>query len=149
MIKLRFPEYKFRFKESGDNYRIFDIIRKKFVVLTPEEWVRQHAVHFLTETLQYPETLISVEKPITASGCTMRYDIIVYNRQHKPALITECKAPGVRLTGATIEQVTRYNIFSQAGWVYITNGLEHFLYKVDFKEKKFSGVKDFPAFGEL
>ena len=149
MEKLNFPEYRFRIKESGISYTIFDVVRKKFVALTPEEWVRQHVIHHFTETLEYPASLISVEKTIKTSGRSDRFDLIVYNRNHEPAMIVECKAPNIILSASVVEQVSRYNIFSKAGWVYITNGLQHYLYRIDFKTKKTKSSDNFPAFTEL
>lgn len=149
LTPLNFPAFSFRLKESDKGKQIFDPIRKKFVALTPEEWVRQHVIRLFTETLAYPPSLISVEKSFTHAGAAMRYDLVVFNRNQEPALIAECKQPDVILSAATIEQVTRYNLFSKAGRVYITNGLTHFLYKVDFENKCFENESGFPAFGQL
>ena len=149
MERLNFPDFNFRIKGSDPDFHIFDIIRKKFVALSPEEWVRQNVLHLFTETLKYPPTLISVEKQITQAGKTMRYDIVVYNRNHVPAMIVECKQAKVKLSSATVEQVTRYNAFAKAGYVYITNGITHFIYNVDFINSTFKTEDKFPAFNEL
>jgi hypothetical protein len=149
LTTLNFPVFSFRVKESDRGRQIFDPIRKKFVALSPEEWVRQHVIRLFIETLAYPATLISVEKSFVLSGSAMRYDIVVFNREHQPAMIVECKQPDVTLTAATVEQVTRYNLFSKAGRVYITNGLTHYLYKVDFEKKSFENESGFPAFDIL
>lgn len=129
---LNFPEINLRFQnnEKG-NLQLFDTIRKKFVDVTPEEWVRQHIIHFLISHLQVPASVISVEKQINLNGTKKRYDIVVFNNILKPILIIECKAPFVEINQLTINQALRYNIKLNVPFVFLSNGLNHIFIKMD------------------
>ena len=110
MQNLNFPTYSFRLKNSENNTHIFDVIRKKFVVLQPEEWVRQHCVQYLIHEKNYPISLINVEKVVLINGLKKRYDIVVFNPDGSLALVVECKAPKVKITQAAFDQIARYNL---------------------------------------
>mgnify|MGYP001185120670 FL=1 len=127
MQKLNFPEYLFRFKNSENKVLIFDEIRKKFVALTPEEWVRQHVVKFLLEEKKYPKSYINVEKNIKINGLTKRYDIVVFNPDGSIFLLVECKAPEVSITQNVFDQIARYNLKLNAQYLMVTNGLNNYL----------------------
>ena len=109
MNKLNFPSYSFRFKNSENKVAIFDEIRKKFVVLTPEEWVRQHTIFYLMEECNYPKSLINVEKQVKINGMSKRYDIVVFNSDGSIFLIVECKQPDVAISQNAFDQIARYN----------------------------------------
>ncbi len=126
MQNLNFPTYSFRFKNSENITHIFDVIRKRFVVLQAEEWVRQHCVHYLIHEKKYPISLINVEKTILINGLKKRYDIVVFNPDGSLAIVVECKAPKVKITQAAFDQIARYNLVLKAPYLMVTNGLNHY-----------------------
>lgn len=144
MQKLNFPEYSFRFKNSENRAMVFDEIRKKFVVLTPEEWVRLHVVQFLLNEHQYPKGLINVEKQLKLNNTTKRYDIVVFNRDGTVFMIVECKAPSIPISQLTFDQIARYNLTLDAQYLMVTNGLEHYFCQMDFKNKRYNFLKNVP-----
>ncbi len=146
MQKLNFPSYKFRFKNNENKTLIFDEIRKKFVVLQPEEWVRQHCLKFLIEEKKYPNSLINVEKTIELNGLKKRYDIVIYNPDGSIFLIVECKSPSIKLTQNTFDQIARYNLALNSKYLMITNGIEHYYCFIDFKTKSYQFLKEIPKF---
>ena len=129
MVNLNLPTYDFRYRTSGQSKEIFDAIRKKFVMLTPEEWVRQNFIMYLREELKYPSGLISVEKGLTLNGLKKRTDIVVHNQQGSPWMIVECKAPGITLTENTFYQSSAYHLRLKVKYLVVTNGLLHFCSK--------------------
>ncbi len=146
MQQLNFPTYSFRFKNSENKVAIFDEIRKKFIHLTPEEWVRQHVVQFLQLEKNYPKSLINVEKLVTLYGLNKRYDIVVYQPNGELLLLIECKAPKVAVTQDTFDQIARYNLKLKAKFLMITNGLNHYFCQMDFENEKYVFLKDLPHF---
>ncbi len=122
MIKIVYPDKKPTIKTEGGKESVFCIIRKRWVLLTPEEWVRQNFLLYLTESLSYPASLIAVEKQLNLGDLKKRFDIVVYGKDTKPFIITECKEMNVPLTENVLQQVLRYNINIQAGYLIITNG---------------------------
>lgn len=144
MQRLQFPEYSFRFKNSENKPLIFDEIRKKFIVLNPEEWVRQHVVQFLIQEKNYSENLINVEKQLKLHKTTKRYDIVVFNSDGSVFLIVECKAPSVSITQETFDQIARYNMALNASYLMVTNGLDHYFCQIDFKNEGYVFLKDLP-----
>jgi hypothetical protein len=146
MQKLNFPAYSFRFKNSENKVSIFDEIRKKFVILTPEEWVRQNVVRFLIEEKKYSKSYINVEKVIKVNGITKRYDIVVFEPNGKLFLLIECKAPEVTISQTTFDQIARYNLVLNAQYLMVTNGLNHYFCQMDFENEKYLFLKDFPAY---
>jgi hypothetical protein len=148
MQPLNLPTYKFRIKSSENKHFIFDIIRKKYMVLTPEEWVRQHFIHYLIEEKKYPISLIAVEKKLTINKLTKRTDILVFNNKGLPNIIVECKAPSVKITQETFDQIARYNLKLEANYLITTNGLEHFYCKMDTKNEQYIFLKNLPAYSD-
>ncbi len=146
MQPLNFPEYEFRFKGNENNPYIFDIIRKKFVILTPEEWVRQHVIQFLVFEKKYPMTLINVEKQLLVNKMIKRYDIVGYQSTGKIQLVVECKAPSVKITQQTFDQIARYNMVLQADYLMVTNGLQHFYCKMDYQNKQYLFKEKLPLY---
>lgn len=144
MQSLNFPDYVFRFKSNENKPLIFDEIRKKFVVLTPEEWVRQHTLHFLLNEKKYPASHINVEKQIKLHDTTKRYDIVVYNRDGSIHLIVECKAPKIPINQMVFDQIARYNFVLNADYLMVTNGLEHYYCQMDFIDEKYLFLKELP-----
>jgi len=148
MTPLNFPEYKFKIKSESDSEFIFDEIRKKWLVLTPEEWVRQHVVRYLTEEKKYSSSLIEIEKQIELNELVKRCDIIVNNRSGKPAMIIECKAPSVPITQDTFDQAIRYNMTLKVPFLLLTNGMKHFCFEVKENESPVF-LKGIPEYDEF
>lgn len=146
MQKLNFPAYSFRFKNSENKVAIFDVIRKKFIILTPEEWVRQHTVQFLLEEKKYPKSYINVEKLIKVNDITKRYDIAVFRPNGNLFLLIECKAPEITISQDTFDQIARYNLKLKAEYLMVTNGLNHYFCQMDFENEKYVFLKDLPNF---
>ncbi|WP_438423818.1 type I restriction enzyme HsdR N-terminal domain-containing protein [Aquimarina macrocephali] len=146
MQKLNFPEYRFRFKNSENKVSIFDRIRKKFIILTPEEWVRQHTIHYLIEEKKYPESLINVEKLIQLNGLNKRYDIIIFNPDGSIFLIIECKSARVKITQEVFDQIARYNLALDSEYLMITNGLDHYYCQMNYTDKQYTFLKDIPDY---
>ncbi len=146
MIKLNFPNYSFRFKNSENKVAIFDEIRKKFVVLTPEEWVRQHVVQYLLLEKKYPKSLINVEKLVKVNGLNKRYDIVVFQPNGEIFLLIECKAPEVAISQQTFDQIARYNLQLNAQFLMVTNGLNHYFCQMDFENEQYVFLREAPEF---
>lgn len=146
MRPLNFPSYDFRLKNSENNTHIFDAIRKKFVVLQPEEWVRQHVVNYLIIDKKYPKSLINVEKQLTINGIQKRYDVVVYTPDGHITILVECKAPEINITQNTFDQIARYNMQLKAKYLMVTNGLTHYYCKIDFVAEKYRFLTDIPDF---
>ena len=146
MQNLNFPDYTFRFKSNENKPLIFDVIRKKFVSLTPEEWVRQHVIQFLITEKKYPTSLLSVEKQLTLHNEVKRYDIVVYNTDGSIHVIVECKSFNVSITQKTFDQIARYNLSLNATFLMITNGMNHYFCSLDYEAKKYTFMKDIPCY---
>ncbi|GAA4947679.1 type I restriction enzyme HsdR N-terminal domain-containing protein [Algibacter agarivorans] len=146
MQDLNFPKYSFRFKNSENKVSIFDSIRKKFVILQPEEWVRQHSIQYLIEEKGYPKSLINIEKELTINTLKKRYDIVVFNPDGSIHLIVECKAPRININQDTFDQIARYNLELNASYLMVTNGLNHYYCQMDFENEKYRFLKDIPGY---
>ena len=146
MQKLNLPTYNFKLKSNENKTLIFDNLRKKYMVLTPEEWVRQHFVRFLIDNKNYPISLIALEKQLLVNNRKKRSDILVFNTTGEPEILVECKAPQIRITQATFDQIARYNLKLKANYLIVTNGLEHFYCKMDFENKKYVFLKEVPDY---
>ncbi|WP_425237172.1 type I restriction enzyme HsdR N-terminal domain-containing protein [Ulvibacterium sp.] len=146
MQKLSFPTYDFRFKSRENKICIFDVIRKKFVVLQPEEWVRQHVIHYLIYEKRYPKSLINVEKQLAINSIKKRYDVVVFKNDGSIHTLVECKAPEIRITQRTFDQIARYNMKLNADYLMVTNGMEHFYCKMDYEAEKYHFLEHIPDF---
>ena len=145
MQQLNFPPYDFRFKNSENNLAIFDEIRKKFVMLTPEEWVRQHVLQYLLVEKKYPKSWINVEKILKINGLTKRYDVVVFNPDGSIFLLVECKAPEVKVSQSTFDQIARYNMTMKANYLMVTNGHNHYFCQMDFVNEAYVFLKELPV----
>lgn len=146
MQKLNFPGYTFRFKNSENKVAIFDEIRKKFILLTPEEWVRQHVVKLLLEEKKYPKSYINVEKVLKINGLTKRYDVVVFQPDGKIHLLVECKAPEVVITQSVFDQIARYNMTLDAKYLMVTNGLNHYFCQINHEQEQYIFLPDLPEY---
>jgi hypothetical protein len=146
MFALNLPEFDVNLKKSEGKVWIFDGIRKKYILLTPEEWVRQHLINYFINHLHYPKTLIQVERGLQYNRLQKRSDIVVFDRSGKPWMIIECKSPEVQLDQKSIEQVAVYNTDVQAKYVSVSNGLRHICYEAAADVKNVVLMDDFPEY---
>lgn len=123
---------------------IFDIIRKKYVVLTPEEWVRQHVVHYLIYTRSFRQSYINVEKMFKINNIVKRYDVVVYNPDGSIYLLVECKKPNIKLSQTVFDQIARYNLQLNAKYLMVTNGLQHIYCRLDYENQKYNFLAEVP-----
>ena len=141
MLQINFPEHNFRIQKQKGKHLIFDEVRRLWVTLTPEEWVRQNFLQYLIQEKKYPSSIISVEKIIKVGELKKRYDIVIYNK-HVPWMIVECKEGNVAINTAVIEQVLRYNIALSINYFVVTNGNQSFGYEVS--ENLFKELNELP-----
>ena len=127
-ITLKYPLFKAKIKKQKNQTYIFDEIRKKWLVLSPEEWVRQHLINYLINHKNYPVNFISIEKELFLNNIKKRYDVVIYNKQLIPKILIECKAPYIELNTGVIEQALRYNLVLKANYVMITNGVSDLIF---------------------
>lgn len=149
MIQLNLPNFDYKIKNEENQKFIFDIIRKKYILITPEEWVRQHFIHFLINQLSYSKGLLKVEGGLRYNRLSKRSDILVYDRNASPFMLIECKAPEVKISQAVFEQAALYNKTIKAEYLTITNGLRHFCCKIDHENGSYSFTKNLPPFSEI
>lgn len=149
MQRLNLPTYSFNIKSPEKGPLIFDESRKKWVALTPEEWVRQHLLNYFIRDLGYPIGLVAVEMAIRINGLNRRCDLVVFNRRGEAVLIAECKAPEVKLEQKVFDQVARYNLDFQVPYLLISNGLQHYCAELDVKNKAYRYLDRFPDYSLL
>ncbi|WP_069659108.1 type I restriction enzyme HsdR N-terminal domain-containing protein [Arcticibacter eurypsychrophilus] len=148
-VKLNLPYYPFRIKQIQDTNYIFDEIRKKFLVLTPEEWVRQHIVQYIIQEKGYPKSLIKLEGGLKLNTLQKRTDLIAYNSSGQKILLIECKAPGVKIDQKVFDQIARYNIIHRIPLLAVTNGLNHYYCQIDFELKSYIFIESLPHYTDL
>ncbi|NNF02281.1 MAG: type I restriction enzyme HsdR N-terminal domain-containing protein [Bacteroidia bacterium] len=129
--KLQLPEYQFRFRTFEQSKQIFDPIRKKFVSLTPEEWVRQNLLMYFTTDLEYPLSLINIEKGMNLYRLSKRTDLIIHDSEGSPWMLVECKAPDIKIDQKVVDQICRYNIVHKAPYLFLSNGMKHYILKLE------------------
>src|SRR4051812_7298038 len=135
MIALNLPEFEYKIREIEGKLYIFDVLRRKYVFLTPEEWVRQHFVHLLINEYQYPKSLLKNEGGLTYNRLTKRTDIVVYDREGKPFMVIECKGANIPISQSTFEQAAQYNHTLKAPYLTVTNGLQYYCVAIDHTKK--------------
>ena len=146
---LNLPNHPFKITKRDDLYFIFDEIRKKHLVLTPEEWVRQHFIRYLMKEKKFPSALLQIEGGLSLNQTRKRSDILVYDNLGEKIMVIECKAPSVPITQATFDQAARYNSVYKASWLAVTNGLNHYYAKIDHINGKFLFVAELPIYKDL
>ncbi len=144
---LKYPTFNIKVKHEGKKAMVFDEIRKKWVTLNPEEWVRQHLINYLVTNKNVPKSLISVEKEINLNGTSKRYDLVIYNSGLRPKVLIECKAPDVLLNEQVAEQILRYNLSMGVNYLLITNGIQEVVFQVSGSET--GKIKELPDFSLL
>ncbi|MCB0762471.1 MAG: type I restriction enzyme HsdR N-terminal domain-containing protein [Flavobacteriales bacterium] len=146
---LNLPPYPFKLREVGGGHQIYDDIRQKWLLCTPEEWIRQHFVKFLEVELGYPRGLIALEIGLPNGAKMQRADIVVYGKNQQPLVIVECKSPQVPLSTTTFEQAARYNAVLKVPILMVTNGLEHYCAQVDLVNASWKFLAEFPRYESL
>lgn len=146
MVKLNLPSFHVDLKKEQDRIHIFDLLRKRYIVLTPEEWVRQHFIHYLINHLQYPKSLIKLEGGLRFNKLQKRSDIVIYDRAGQPWMIVECKAPTLKIGERTVHQASVYNYTLKAKFLVVTNGLEHFCYQTDWSNSTTTILPSMPEY---
>lgn len=146
MVIVNYPEPAFRLRKEEGREFIFDQLRKKWILLTPEEWVRQNFVQYLLQVKKYPASLVAIEKEIQLDELKKRFDVLVYSNEHRPWLMVECKSMDVKLDDAVLQQLLRYNVSVPVSYLVITNGTDCFAWQR--KEGTLLQLEEIPSFGE-
>ena len=149
MYRLNLPSYETKFQEKGGKQLIFDFLRRKYVALTPEEWVRQHFTHWLVEQKGYPKGLLGNEVALKCGDKTLRCDSILYNKEAKPQMIIEYKAPTVAVTQHVFNQITAYNLLLHVDYLVVSNGVQHYCCQMDYEHQSYVFLNDIPSYSEL
>lgn len=149
MYRLNLPQYEIKIKQQNGKTQILDTLRRKFVSLTPEEWVRQHFVHFLTEHKGYPASLIANEAELTCGQKKLRCDSVLYDSQARPRMIMEYKAPTIAITQKVFNQISVYNMLLKVDYLVVSNGLQHYCCRMDYANNSYCFLKEIPDFSEL
>ena len=149
MLNLNLPPFAINIKKVGAKLTVFDRLRRKFVALTPEEWVRQHFVNYLIEEKGYPQVLMANEIQINLNNQKKRCDSVVYDKELTPLVILEYKSPEVNISQAVFDQIVRYNIVLKVKYLIVSNGLNHYCCKMDYESQTFDYLPDVPAYNEL
>jgi type I site-specific restriction endonuclease len=144
MNSLNLPTFDYKIKSLGQRTQIFDRIRRKYVMLTPEEWVRQHVVNYLNEVKKYPLSLMKTETGLKYNTQQKRTDVVVYNISGSPQILVECKAPEISIKQDTFEQAARYNSTLKAEYIFISNGINHYCCKINHEEGNYSFLSELP-----
>jgi type I site-specific restriction endonuclease len=149
MQKLNLPEYSFRIKITEGKSFIFDSLRKKYVRLTPEEWVRQNFVQFLIVEKKYSVSLMTVEALVKVNNNPQRADLVIFDRSGSPILVAEFKAPEVKISQQTFDQIVRYNMQLKVPFLIVSNGLEHYCCRINYDDNSYAFLAEIPYFSEI
>ena len=149
MEPLNLPTYSFKIKCLDEKDYIFDIIRRDYFLLTPEEWVRQNFIQYLINEKNYPASLIRVEMFFKVNRLSKRGDIVLYNRKGEPLVLVECKSVKVNIAQKTFDQIARYNLKFRVNYLIVTNGLKHYCCKMDYSTNSYTFLKEIPGFDEI
>lgn len=144
--KLNLPYVDLKTKLEKGTMQVFDVVRKKYVKLTPEEWVRQHFIHYLKNERSYPFGLMGIEKMVKYNNLRTRADIVFYNRQAHPEMIVECKAPSLKITQDVFDQIAKYNFQLKVKYLVVTNGMQHFCCAMHYSKNDIEFLKDIPFY---
>ena len=146
MFRLNLPPYPIKIQEKGEKRQIFDFLRRKWVALTPEEWVRQHFTHFLVEHKNYPQALLANEVELRIGEKRLRCDTLLYNKELRPRMIIEYKAPTIQIQQKTFDQISVYNLLLKVDYLVVSNGLCHYCCKMDYERQSYQFLKDIPDY---
>ena len=149
MYELNLPKYGIKIANENGHQTIFDVLRRKYVALTPEEWVRQHFVHYLIEQKGYPQSLMANEIQLAIGNKKLRCDSVLYDRSLKPRMIIEYKAPTVNITQKVFDQITIYNMLLHVDYLVVSNGIKHYCCRMDYENQKYLFLDDIPNYQEI
>ena len=149
MYELNLPKYGIKIANENGHQTIFDVLRRKYVALTPEEWVRQHFVHYLIEHKGYPQSLMANEIQLAIGNKKLRCDSVLYDRSLKPRMIIEYKAPTVNITQKVFDQITIYNMLLHVDYLVVSNGIKHYCCRMDYENQKYLFLADIPNYQEI
>jgi hypothetical protein len=149
MQELNLPSYEFRLKKEDGQIRIFDDVRRKYVALTPEEWVRQNFIRFLIDKKAVPAGLIVLEKSVVLNTMSRRPDILIHDKQGNPVMIVECKSHDVKISQDTFDQIARYNSVIRVPYLVVTNGIDHYCCRMDYQNNTYKYLKEIPDYQEI
>lgn len=149
MYELNLPKYGIKIANENGHQTIFDVLRRKYVALTPEEWVRQHFVHYLIEHKGYPQALMANEIQLAIGNKKLRCDSVLYDRSLKPRMIIEYKAPTVNITQKVFDQITIYNMLLHVDYLVVSNGIKHYCCRMDYENQKYLFLDDIPDYQNL
>lgn len=149
MYQLNLPTYDLRLRRTGNRDMIFDVLRRKYVALTPEEWIRQHFVHFLIEHKGYPTALLANEIELRIGGKHLRADTLLYNKELRPHMLIEYKSPTIALTQKVFDQISAYNLLLHADYLIVSNGMQHICCRMDYEQNTYHFLEEIPDYSEL
>ena len=149
MFRLNLPPYEIKIAQQGNKQVIFDFLRRKYVALTPEEWVRQHFVHYLVEHKGYPAGLMGNEIELSVGEKRLRCDTVLYNKVAAPQMIIEYKAPHIKIQQKTFNQISAYNLLLKVDYLIVSNGMQHICCKMDYANQKYYFLEDIPDYQNL
>ena len=149
MFRLNLPQYEIKIGEKDGKRTIFDFLRRKYVALTPEEWVRQHFTHYLVEHKGYPKGLMGNEVELHIGEKRLRCDTVLYNKEGQPRMIIEYKAPTIQIQQKTFDQISAYNLLLHVDYLIVSNGLQHYCCKMDYDNQKYLFLQDIPDYENL
>ena len=146
MYRLNLPPYPIKITERGEKRLIFDFLRRKYVALSPEEWVRQHFVHYLVEVKKYPKSLLANEVELKVGDKKLRCDTLLYTQALQPRMIVEYKAPTIQLQQKTFDQISAYNLLLKVDYLVVSNGLQHYCCKMDYAQQRYVFLEQLPDY---
>ena len=149
MFRLNLPQYEIKIGEKDGKRTIFDFLRRKYVALSPEEWVRQHFTHYLVEHKGYPKGLMGNEVELHIGEKRLRCDTVLYNKEGQPRMIIEYKAPTIQIQQKTFDQISAYNLLLHVDYLIVSNGLQHYCCKMDYENQKYLFLQDIPDYENL
>lgn len=149
MFQLNLPSFKTNIIKQDNKYLIYDFVRNKYVTITPEEWVRQHFIHYLVECKHYPKNLLNNEVEINLNGTRKRCDTVLYKRNLTAKMIIEYKAPHINIAQNVFDQIVRYNIILKVEYLIVSNGYNHYCCKIDYKNQKYNFLPEIPDYADL
>jgi hypothetical protein len=149
MMQLNLPTYECRLREQNGRQQIFDVLRRRYVALTPEEWVRQHFVHYLIEHKGYPKGLLANEVDLRVGEKHLRCDTVLYDKALHPKIIVEYKAPEIAITQKVFNQITVYNMLLHVDFLIVSNGMQHYCCQMDYEQNRYTFLSDIPNYDQL
>ena len=149
ITQLNLPTYEYRLREQNGRQQIFDVLRRRYVALTPEEWVRQHFVHYLIEHKGYPKGLLANEVELRVGEKHLRCDTVLYDKALHPKIIVEYKAPEIAITQKVFNQITVYNMLLHVDYLIVSNGMQHYCCQMDYEQNRYKFLSDIPSYDNL